>query len=101
MKTNTKLTAITAAIVAALTMVSCQSTSPSASGSAVMCAKCKTVWVKTATTVGPPGKGYIAYRDAKTMTCPDCESAVTTFFKTGSLKHHCAHCGGTLVHCEH
>ena len=85
--------------LAALTIVSCQTTSGS-SGPAVMCSKCKTVWVKTPMTVGAPGKGYTVYRDQKTMACPDCESAVATFFKTGSLKHHCAHCGDTMAHCE-
>jgi hypothetical protein len=86
--------------LAALTLMACQSTSGGTSGPAVMCGKCKTVWVKSPTTVGAPGKGYTVYRDQKTMACPDCESAAATFFKTGSLKHHCAHCGDTLAHCE-
>jgi hypothetical protein len=42
----------------------------------------------------------ITYRDAKTMVCPDCHSAMENFFKTGSLKHTCTHCGGTMTICH-
>lgn len=88
--------------LAALLLVACQTTSTSGSGSAIMCGKCKTVWVSRPVSFGVATKGgpaYVAYRNVKTMECPECESAVTTFFKTGSLKHHCAHCGGELTHC--
>lgn len=84
-----------------LTMASCQSTgNTAADGPAVMCDKCKTVWVKRPQQTGISNKGgMISYRDEKVMQCPDCENAVVTFFKTGSLKHHCSHCGGTMNHC--
>ena len=86
----------------ALPMVACQTTG-SAPGKAVMCDKCKTVWVSRPTSISAGtkgGPGYIVYRDVKSMECPECESAVATFFKTGSLQHRCKHCGGTMTHCE-
>jgi len=81
-------------------MTSCQTASADAA-SAVTCDKCKTVWVQRPQQVGPGGKGstYYVLKDTKTMACPDCESAAATFFKTGSLKHSCSHCGGGLSHC--
>jgi hypothetical protein len=100
MKHNTRLLTLLGSLGLATLLPSCQTTGASAGTDAVMCSKCKTVWVKTPVQGGPPGKGgYTVYRDTKTMTCPDCESAVVTFFKTGSLKHSCAHCGSTLTHC--
>ncbi len=84
----------------ALPMVACQTTA-SAPGQAVMCDKCKTVWVSRPMPAGSKvNPGYLAYRDVKSMECPECESAVATFFKTGSLQHRCTHCGGALAHCE-
>ncbi len=88
--------------ILALTMVSCQSTGGTQeAGSAVMCDKCKTVWVKRPidTFAGRKGGGVTTYRDAKAMKCPDCENAIVTFMKTGQLKHRCSHCGGTMTHC--
>lgn len=87
----------------ALPMVACKTTSTSDSGSAVTCDKCKTVWVSRPEQIGLGTKGgpaYTTYRNVKFMQCPECESAIATFFKTGSLKHHCDHCGGNLTHCE-
>jgi hypothetical protein len=80
---------------------SCQTAAPDVT-SALTCDKCKTVWVKRPVQVGPTGKtsGFVMLRNEKSMECPDCESAVATFFKTGSLKHNCDHCGGTLNHCK-
>jgi hypothetical protein len=98
-----KIIARILALAAVLPLVACQTTqSTSSVTSAVMCDKCQTVWVKRPETVGPPGKGgsYVALRTRGTMTCPDCQSAVVTFFKTGQLKHSCSHCGGTISHCE-
>lgn len=83
-------------------MTSCRSTATADASSAVTCDKCKTVWVKRPVPqIGSSGKGggYYALKDTRTMVCPDCESAVATFFKTGSLKHSCSHCGGTMTHC--
>lgn len=99
MKTLTKTLLLTGILGLASLIPSCQTTSATGN-SAVTCSKCKTVWVSSPTAIGPSRKPYIVYRDKKIMTCPDCESAAATFFKTGSLKHHCAHCGDTLAHCE-
>lgn len=100
MKTLTKTLILAGTIGLATFMTSCQSASADAT-SAVTCDKCKTVWVKRPVQVGGYGKSssFYALQDAKVMACPDCESAVATFFKTGSLKHSCSHCGGALVHC--
>jgi hypothetical protein len=105
MKTlNTTIALSLAAVVLAF-LPACQSPGMAQSGaeptSAVMCDKCRTVWVKRAVSVGSPGKpgSYMALRDQKAMQCPDCENAIVTFFKTGQLKHHCSHCGGTMTHC--
>lgn len=86
----------------AISLVACQTTT-SGPGKAVMCDKCKTVWVSQPVPIGGGTKtspGYVTYRDVKSMECPECDSAVATFFKTGELKHRCSHCGGTLTHCE-
>jgi hypothetical protein len=71
---------------------------PSAGGEekAVTCNKCETVWVRRPE---HRGKGPVEYRRVKQMVCPDCQSAVVTFFKTGKLEHTCKTCGGTLDHC--
>jgi hypothetical protein len=69
---------------------------------AIMCDKCKTVWV-TRPATSPASKGgapYTSYRKVKTMECKDCESAVATFFKTGKLQHECKACGSELTHCK-
>ena len=81
-------------------LTSCQTAVPDVT-SAVTCDKCKTVWVKRPVQEGPMGKssGFVVLKNVKSMQCPDCESAVATFFKTGSLKHNCGHCGGALNHC--
>jgi len=74
---------------------------PEDATSAITCDKCKTVWVQRPVSNGPIGRGgsYYALKSEKTMQCPECESAVVTFFKTGKLKHECTKCGGTLTHC--
>ena len=63
---------------------------------AVMCSKCETVWVRRPDHMG---KNAVVYRREKQMVCPDCQSAVVTFFKTGKLEHTCKSCGGTLDRC--
>jgi len=87
----------------AIPLVACQTTGSAPGNKAAMCDKCKTVWVSRPGYIGTGtkgGPGYMAYRNVKTMECPECESAVATFFKTGSLHHRCTHCGGSLTHCE-
>ena len=90
-------------VLFALTMTSCQTTGGTMDpGTAVMCDKCKTVWVKRPSNIGGVGKGgggVTTYRDAKVMQCPDCENAIVTFVKTGQLQHRCTRCGGTMTHC--
>jgi ribosomal protein S27E len=80
----------------------CQTAPPVPPANAVTCDKCKMVWVEHSSNAGyakHPG-AYIPVK-SKVMVCPDCESAVVTFFKTGQLRHHCSHCGGTLTHCTY
>ncbi len=104
MNTILKTLLLTGVFAIASLMTSCQTSSGSTAAptSALTCDKCKTVWVKTPQQVGVAGKNssYTVLKSTKSMDCPDCESAVATFFKTGSLKHHCRHCDGTLAHCE-
>ena len=72
--------------------------------SAITCDKCRTVWIQRAerTSTFRGSAGPYVLRSESRMVCPDCESAARTFFSTGSLKHHCNHCGGTMSHCtEH
>jgi hypothetical protein len=70
---------------------------------AIMCDKCKTVWVSRPAVTTPGSKGgagYTIYRKEKTMECKECESAVATFFKTGKLQEECKTCGSTMTKCE-
>ena len=94
-----KLLLIAAAAIAAVSLSSCQSTISVGAESVVMCDKCKTVWVRTPATANITGKPATVFRDHQVMECPDCEKAYVTFMRTGSLKHHCSHCGGTMSHC--
>lgn len=100
MKTVNRTLLAAAALGLAMIVSSCQTATRDAT-SAVSCDKCKTVWVQRPVQVGPGGKtsGYYALKSVQAMDCPDCESAVATFFKTGSLKHSCSHCGGAMNHC--
>ena len=102
MKLKTRLLIIAGSLGLFTVLPSCQSTGTAATASdAVMCDKCKTVWVMNKpTTLGSPGRMQTTiYRDTKTMTCPDCQLAADNFWKTGSMKHTCTHCGGNLTHC--
>jgi hypothetical protein len=62
---------------------------------AVMCDRCRTTWVVRSETAGK----LVRYTRQKAMVCPDCESAVMHWFKTGELKHACSHCRGKMT-CE-
>ncbi|HZM00756.1 MAG TPA: hypothetical protein VFD43_10935 [Planctomycetota bacterium] len=63
---------------------------------AVMCDGCETVWVQ----VPDLDSVYMRTYTAEPMIeCPDCRSAVATFFSIGAWEHTCAKCGGTLKHC--
>jgi len=68
---------------------------PTVAANAIMCDKCKTTWV----TKAEAGGRITRYTRQKAMVCPDCISAVENWARTGNLKHHCAHCGGTMT-CE-
>jgi len=96
MKSLQKLIGKLALVAAASGLVACQATTASGPESCVMCDKCKTVWVKRPANVG--GK-FTVMSSKKVHTCPDCNSAVENFFKTGELKHSCSACGGTMSHC--
>lgn len=63
---------------------------------AVICPKCETVWVEGLDLNDPY---MMTYRPEKVMKCPDCKSAVESFFTTGKLAHTCETCGGDLKHC--
>lgn len=99
---KTRLFILAGSLGLATMLSSCQSTgSASTAGTeAIMCDKCKTVWVSKPTTIGSPGRMQTTIlRDSKTMTCPDCQLAINNYWKTGSMKHVCATCGGTMTHC--
>ena len=101
MKLKTRLLILAGSLGLVTFLPSCQSTAPATAGTeAVMCDKCKAVWVKAPVSLGTPAnRGSIMYRDSKTMTCPDCQLAINNYWKTGSMKHTCSACGGTLTHC--
>lgn len=88
-----------AGMLSLLTILPSQSYAAPPKDGAVMCDQCKMVMVKVAnpTTAKNP---TITYHDVRTMVCPDCKSAMETFFKTGRLKHTCSHCGGTMTVCH-
>jgi ribosomal protein S27E len=93
---------LSGALGIATLMTACQTAPPTPLASAVTCNKCKMVWVEHANNPGyakNPG-AYVPVK-RKVMVCPDCESSIVTFFKTGKLKHSCTHCGGTLTHCTY
>lgn len=100
MKAKLNLLTIAASLGMGALFSSCESTGSSTAGTdAVMCDKCKTVWVKQNLGGGPGGRNAVLYKHAKTMTCEDCSLAVETSWKTGQIKHTCTHCGGSLTHC--
>lgn len=64
-------------------------------GMAMMCDRCETTWV-----VRPEGTGrLVRYTRQRAMVCPECQSAVETWWKTGVFKHSCSRCQGKLT-CE-
>lgn len=95
--------AILIVVIWALFMVvgGCASTGEKQAGTtdkdvAVMCPKCETIWVR----MPRRSNRTMTYRSVARMTCPDCESAIKTFFTTGELCHRCNTCGDVLRHCE-
>ena len=94
-------------LTAALAVAGCASTGnspaqPAAAGvpstQAVACSKCQVTYVQVPTN---DSKGrFRGYSTRKDMECPDCKTAVQTFFKTGKLEHSCTHCQGTMEVCE-
>jgi hypothetical protein len=91
---KTHLTLLAAAIASAGSLA-CQAPRSTPPDDAVYCAKCETVWIEVPDFDDPYQMSTVS---AKTMQCPDCESAVARFFETGDLGHGCSTCG-TLVHC--
>ena len=63
----------------------------------VVCPECEIVWVETYDMNDPYMMTLVS---EEAMRCPDCESAVERFFRTGELRHHCSTCEGTLWYCE-
>jgi Zn-finger nucleic acid-binding protein len=61
-----------------------------------VCPKCETVWIERPNMNDPYMMSTVQKRD---LACPDCESAVKRFFKTGHLEHYCSSCEGTLWYC--
>lgn len=65
---------------------------------AVSCSKCQITYVQVPTN---DAKGrFRGYTTRKDMECPNCKTAVETFFDTGKLEHSCAHCQGTMEVCN-
>ena len=77
--------------------VSATTTAPSPG---VACDKCKIVWVKSPNYMSNKGGPIYGYRTTEKMECPECRDAVTNFFMTGKLEHHCKACDGTMQTCE-
>ena len=63
----------------------------------VVCRKCETIWPHYK---GPHARRLTPWKSPSNMKCPDCETAVVTFFKTGRFQHSCKTCGGQLLHCK-
>jgi len=89
------LSAAAVLIVSACTPVQEQAGAKETVG--VMCGKCRTTWVAAAGG-GKPGTLQV-YRTSRKMNCPQCETLVQTFFRTGELAHSCPGCRGELSRC--
>ena len=94
MKTS-MTTAILAAMIAAGPFATRAEDAGTSKGTAVMCPKCETVWVKSQR---PTGKTDV-HVYTKKMACDDCKSAVANFFATGKFEHTCKTCGD-MIACE-
>lgn len=64
--------------------------------SAVMCDKCKTVWVRK-TVWGNKG---MTVRSVRTMVCLECDAMAERCLRGGTSGGPCASCGGTIAACE-
>jgi hypothetical protein len=65
---------------------------------AVRCSKCQVTYIQVPTN---DAKGrFYGYKTRESMECPDCKTAVQTFFETGKLEHSCKYCNGTMEVCE-
>lgn len=94
-------------VAAALALAGCASNEtpaaqPAVAGGpstqAVSCSKCQITYVQVPTN---DQKGrFRGYTTRKDMECPNCKTAVETFFDTGKLEHSCAHCQGTMEVCN-
>lgn len=90
------LSAAAVLIVSACTPVQEQAGAKETVG--VMCGKCRTTWVAAVDGGGKPGTVQV-YRTSRKMKCPQCETLVQTFFRTGQLAHSCPGCRGELSRC--
>lgn len=105
MKRSTLIVSVlTMGLAAGLTFLSgCQSDKTAhhaghdSPGKAVMCDKCKTVWIQQ-----PGGDSHKPWtaKSSSGMACPECKTAVANFFSTGKLQHTCSACGGHMDECE-
>ena len=65
--------------------------------SAIYCPTCRTMWVEMTDFDDPYRMSTVP---VERMECPECESAVAHFFKTGKFEHACSTCGDEFVHCK-
>lgn len=103
---NLRSAALLLTVVGVLALIGCEADQISSNSNAnehptaAYCDKCKAMWVRVPEHKWRKGGQGIVYRSRKVMTCPDCESMVSNFFKTGKLEHTCKTCGGTIEPCE-
>ncbi len=65
----------------------------------IMCGKCQSIWTQNNDPGAKPGS-YRSYRGTRKMVCPQCESVVSTFFRTGKLTHTCPGCQSEMTRCS-
>lgn len=79
------------------TMATTQTAVSTPTDQAVMCDKCRTVWVMRSSS---NFKGITTFSRKPKMVCEDCTSAAANFLKTRKLEYTCKTCGGNLEACE-